>query len=505
MLITVSKNISDKDLDSIAKKMYGIDPKQYDIVQTDTGYALDTTTDKICNTLMRVDILPTELSATITLLPPINTDIYLLRENITNTLTEEYSLHKEFIDYKSIDLLYEKYIKNIIIFKETIATGKPPINGTNVSIKTFFDMNTAKTKILPNGKVDFKNLNNHVFVKKDDILLKRIPPTEGTPGKTVVGKDITPTPGRDKEITILEGVQTNANNTEYHATISGQIIFYNDKISVNPLLEIRGNLDYKSGNIVFTGTVDVSGDALTGFSIKANDIIIQGIYEDAVLEATNSIIIKTGIKGKNKKGSIKAGSDVITRYSENANITARGNIEIDKYCLNSTLTANRIICKEKDSMTSGGVLTALREMHLFNVGSKGSNETTLQVGISLANVHKAEQLNIEVAKVKASFSHMKDAISKLNLNDPNVVNNPKIKKILETMAILKNRLPMLTDKCTEYKNRSYDKSAIISVEGTIVAGVKVKIIDSQMVLTSDMNKVKFYYDKATSEIKFTNL
>lgn len=505
MLINVLKPLSDKDIESIARKMYLFEPKEYTIVEGTTGYSIDTPTERIFNTIMYVDILSTGLSATITLLPPINTDLSLSKENIINTLTNDRSIQKDLIDYEILDHLYEEYMHNTIIFKELIATAKPPINGVDVSIKLFFDMSISKPKILPNGKVDYKTLNNYVFAKEGDMLLKRTPPTMGTVGKTVLGADINPVPGRDKEITALEGVTVNDDQTEYSASTAGQIIFYNDKIFVSPLLEIRGNLDYKSGNIVFKGTVDISGDALAGFSIKADDIIIQGIYEDAVLEATNSVIIKTGIKGKSKKGSIKAGTDVISRYAENANITAYGNIEIEKYCLNSTLTASTIICNEKNSMTSGGSLTALKEIQLFNVGSKGSNDMSLQVGISLANVNKADQLHIEISKVTTSLNQMKDVLSKINLSDPAVVNNPKIKKILEAMAILKKRFPLLTDRYNDYKRLSYDKSATITVEGNIVAGVKIRISDSQLILTSDMSNVKFYYDKESKEISFMSL
>ena len=505
MVIKLSKIIDKATLPLIFRNIYNLEANEFTIDSSKDYNFVKIDTEKNIDTILKIDILQSGFYAALTLLPPINIETRMDKTAIINIITEDYKIEEKYINDKILDTLLESYNNNILVFREIFADGVPPKRGTNVSIKVYFDLEISKPKVLANGQVNFKDLKQYVFVKEGDILLKKTHPVEGTPGVSVNGKELPPPPVKNKEITALSGVTVSEDGTTYTAAYAGQLLFYNDNITINPFLTITGNLDYKSGNIVFGGTVDVTGDALAGFSINADNIIIQGIYEDAILKAENSISIKTGIKGKDKKGEIVAKGDVFSRYAENAKINTFGDAEIEKYCYNSDIVANRIICDSSSSVVVGGKLIATTEIRLFNAGSKGSNDMLLHAGISPTHKKEAEILITEIDKLNKSMNEMKAVLSKLDLTDPNIINNPKVKKILDAIKVLKTRLPAIQEKYNEHKKKSVNIDAIITINGVIHPGVTIKFIDSFMTVPTEMSKVKFYYDKLSSEIKFVNL
>ncbi len=505
MVIKLSKIIDKATLPLIFKNIYNLETNEFSIDSNKDFNFVKIETQKNIDTILKIDILQSGFYAALTLLPPINIESRMDKNTIIRIIIEDYKIEEKFINHQILDILLDNYNNNILVFREIFADGVPPKKGTNVSIKVYFDLETSKPKVLANGQVNFKDLKQYVFVKEGDILLKKTLPIEGTPGVSVNGKDLPPPPVKNKEINALDGVIVSEDGTTYTATYAGQLLFYNDKITINPFLTITGNLDYKSGNIVFGGTVDVTGDALAGFSINAENIIIQGIYEDAILKAKNSISIKTGIKGKNKKGEIIANGNVFSRYAENANINTFGDVEIEKYCHNSDIIANNIICESGTSVVVGGHLIATTEIRITNAGSKGSNDMLLHAGVSPNHRKEAEKLVIEIDKLKKSMNEMRAILSKLDLTDVNITNNPKVKKILDAIKVLKNRLPAIQEKYNEHKKKSINIDAIIIISGTIHPGVTIKFVDSLMIVPIEMSKVKFYYDKLSSEIKFVNL
>lgn len=505
MVIKLSKIIDKATLPLIFKNIYNLEGNEFTIDSNKDFNFVKIDTEKSIETILKIDILQSGFYAALTLLPPINIETRMDKQTIIRIIIDDYKIEEKFINDQILDTLLESYNNNILVFREIFADGVPPKKGTNVSIKVYFDLEISKPKVLPNGQVNFKDLKQYVFVKEGDILLKKTHPIEGIPGVSVNGKDLPPPPVKDREINALSGVTISEDGTTYTAAYAGQLLFYNNNITINPFLTITGNLDYKSGNIVFGGTVDVTGDALAGFSIDAENIIIQGIYEDAILKAENSISIKTGIKGKNKKGEIVAKGNVFSRYAENANINTLSEAEIEKYCYNSDIVADRIICDSSSSVVVGGNLIATTEIRLFNAGSKGSNDMLLQAGISLIHKKEAEKLITEIDKSNKSMNEMKSILSKLDLTDANIINNPKVKKILDAIKILKTRLPAIQEKYNEHKKKSINIEAIITINGTIHQGVTIKLMDSSMIIPIEMSKVKFFYDKLNSEIKFENL
>ncbi|MGM0413523.1 MAG: flagellar assembly protein A, partial [Pseudomonadota bacterium] len=79
-----------------------------------------------------------------------------------------------------------------------IARGRPPTDGEDTRFKSLVpDAPERKPRNLGDEIVDYREFGGVVTVAEGDPLVRRQPPTEGEPGRTVTGDPIQPRPGRN--------------------------------------------------------------------------------------------------------------------------------------------------------------------------------------------------------------------------------------------------------------------------------------------------------------------
>lgn len=123
------------------------------------------------------------------------------------------------------------------------------------------------------------------------------------------------------------------------STMNGHIIFLEGRINVEPLYEIKGDVDISTGNIDFLGTVDIAGSVEDGFRVRADgDIQIRGSVGKATLSGRGSINIGQGIQA-NYEGKIWAGKEIICKFVQMGNLFARGDIIVREVALHSELNS----------------------------------------------------------------------------------------------------------------------------------------------------------------------
>lgn len=82
-----------------------------------------------------------------------------------------------------------------------VAVGNPPVNGIDAVIKKKNNMaDRGRPSDLEYSRVDYKNLNLFIVVKKGDILAERIPHTHGVPGMDILGGVVPAKSGKPKPL-----------------------------------------------------------------------------------------------------------------------------------------------------------------------------------------------------------------------------------------------------------------------------------------------------------------
>ena len=188
-------------------------------------------------------------------------------------------------------------------FKPTIiAKGKAPVQGQDAQLDIFFSENIENIFSEVKGSVDYKNHLNIPSVKSGDIIAKKTPSVEGHSGYDVSGNVLLPIPIKDIRIAGKHNVEIKQDSfviarKEGRPRVTGNQIKYFD---INTSYIVPGDVDLKTGNIVFAGDVIVYGDVLDNMIIESlGNIYVAGSIFNATLTATGSIAVKGNVIGSN--------------------------------------------------------------------------------------------------------------------------------------------------------------------------------------------------------------
>lgn len=484
-------------LDFAARNVYTLPNEEYRVLPSsakDGDFVLEVNTFRRIEPIMKFVVSEDMLVVKMSLYPGINVDKKISNQQIILLLTEKHKASPSIIDSDAIDEALKLLNDGYIIEDVTVCKGTPPVNGRNAVIEYLFERPSVKPKLLPNGRVDYREFTKFAFVKKDQLVIRRTPATKGKAGRDIAGNTIKPVEGKDRNVEVVDGVYANLEKTEFRSKYNGHVILADDTVTVLPLLQVDGDVDMRIGNIRFEGTIHITGNVQSGFIIDADDIIVEGIVENAELNARNTIVIRRGIKGTISKGFVKAGGNISIGYCENARISSGGELSIEKYCYNSLIEANNVMAAGKDAVISGGTIKAFSTIRVSKIGSKSSGKMEVSLGYSPLLQAKAEKVKIEITQLSDSISRINEALSKLNIEDPKIQKNPKVKMLLDSAETFRRRLPLLEKKYNDLTSKSVCDAPKIIVEEIIYPGVELNILGVSRVIKSEMTRTEFAYN-----------
>ncbi len=232
-----------------------------------------------------------------------------------------------------------------------VAHGIEPQHGQDVHFELFFeqltDQSRARVKAASadeDGRVDHFAVREIENTKRGQAIARRIPPTKGVPGKSIKGEEIPARDGTDTAISVGRGVETALGNQSILvAAVDGQVKFENNVLEVLELYDIQGDVDLKTGSIDFVGAVVIHGGVQPGFKVAAGeDVVVDGVVDDAEITAKGSVVVKGGILGQGGKAKVTAGGDVSAKYIRNATINCKGKLTAQEGLLHCKVSARSV-------------------------------------------------------------------------------------------------------------------------------------------------------------------
>jgi uncharacterized protein (DUF342 family) len=393
-----------------------------------------------------------------------------------------------------------KYHESVLIAEAT-----KPSDGRDSYIQYNFELNQTKAHLREgfNGRVDFKDLHIIQNVVEGQPLAKKIPPELGNAGMSVTGKVLPATNGRDISLPLGKNVHLGDDDLTIYADINGQVVVVNNKINVEPVYNVKGNVDIKTGNIIFLGTVMISGNVEAGFSVKATgNIDVRGTVEKAELDAEGDIIVHQGITGKGA-GIVRAGRSLWARFIENTSVEAGNMVVASDGIINSQVDAyTRIVCQGKRAHIVGGRLRATNEIAAETLGSPTSGtETICEVGYDPKCKEKLEKLT-------ANKDVLVKQLDEIRLNLQTLANIKKQQKtlsedkeiFLKELQDKQNELMEDLHKINEEILSAQEILSGITVRGRVSAsskvypGVKIAIRDIREEVRNELKAVTFILD-----------
>jgi hypothetical protein len=350
-----------------------------------------------------------------------------------------------------------------------IAEGEPATDGADGYFeKIIQDFRDRRPRIDDAGRAHYNDIVQFVTVKAGEPLIRRVLETEGKSGQTVLGAVIPPMPGESVMFAAsLHGTKLASDDPNLLvADIAGQPVFVENGAIVEATITVE-DVDKKTGNIEFDGSVMVNGNVTTGMRIDADgDVFINGMIEEAsCVNAGGDIIVQHGVIGRGSitedngrpgpgisrltsKGTIAA------RFIENTIVEAGHNVEVSELIAHSDVTAgNAVMVGKKGAKRGhimGGVTRAEKFIKVEVLGSQACVHTEVIVGNNPQYISALKQTN-QLLDSKASERKGLELALARSLKEQGNNNTEIQQKLQATLAQLTADINRLTALKVEQK------------------------------------------------------
>jgi uncharacterized protein len=392
-----------------------------------------------------------------------------------------------------------------------IARGEPPVSGENAKITLHVKPSIAH---MPRGqqankdKVDFRELGNIVNVNPEQLLFEKIPLTEGTPGKDVLGSALLAKPGKDIKIRLGPGVRINEVEMKVYATTSGKFVMVDGKACVFGEHKILGDVDMTVGNVVFAGkSLQIQGEVLAGFKVKCRgDISIQRSINNAEVLAGGKLVVAGSVIGE--QAQVRSKGEMVLGFVENGPvIETLGSLRIKKFMVQGQVRVNGdLLVIEENGTLVGGQCVVGGSVFVKELGSDGEVGTELRVGTNPGIELKREKLNIALKIWPDRFNEVIKNIGTLQaLKKKEGRLPPEKEELLKRLSVAMPKLADKVSKLTEMEKEIQEEkekmvNEAVYVYGRVYPGVLVKIGSAIRAITIEEEAVVIRFDPQSRQI-----
>lgn len=252
------------------------------------------------------------------------------------------------------------------------------------------------------------------------------------------------------------------------ADANGYVFYYDGKITVKKLLNVRRDIDFHTGNIVFVSDLRVHGSIRTGFEAHARNILVKGTVEGARIKALGNIVTENGVKG-GKQAVLEAKEHMRVPFCENATLKARGNILIDGSCMHTDITVGGNLAIK--GRLHGGKVFANNIVYVEDqIGGGISTTTSIIMGYDPFLLRNAMQAADAIARLQVELERLEAICAKDRFY---------MDEYGPQMELVEKKLNAQHRKRTALWNRLYQsdrsKNCRIVVPGSIRPGVEISM------------------------------
>jgi uncharacterized protein (DUF342 family) len=287
-----------------------------------------------------------------------------------------------------------------------LAHGKDAQDGEDARLELLVD-EARRYQVDAYEHIDFHDLGRLPELKPGDPILRLHPATAGVPGMDVLGRVVRQRPGKMLELSqaIGNGVRVRVSDPLY-ADAAVQGVFRRNRqgrCTVEPLLVVEGDVDFRCGNIDTSLPVLIKGDVKKGFAVKsAGSVTVMGVVEDARVSVQGDLVVQGGIlPGENR---VKAHGDIVARYISSREVKGR-NITVTAAITASRINATADVAAKE---IAAGIIRATGTVTCDLLGNEGGQKTQVEVGINPFAQALFETAQREIKRLEAQVPAQKD-------------------------------------------------------------------------------------------------
>ena len=382
-----------------------------------------------------------------------------------------------------------------------VAKGLPPERGEDGQIHYQIEMEEKSGNKRENGSIDFHERNYIKSVKAGQVLAIIEPPTTpGTQGINIFEEILPAVPGKEVSIVPGDNVEATPDGRQYIAQIDGMVVLKDNRLCLYNIYEIKGDVDFETGNVECNGSVIVKGNVRPTFHVKATgDVVVHGEIDNGFIDCEGNLEVRGGIYNK-EDGKIRAGGDIQAHFMVHGKVRARGDISVKGEIFDSEVYAGgHILASGNTGKIIGGSCFATKGIDARQAGSPSYVKTLLKVGISIEDKERLEHVVREMEDLKQKIRKISVIVGR-NPTKESFRKIPPGKRPLYLELVKKrNSLVKSYRRLSEEKKKLYERLSMkggekIKVQKEVHPEVHIEIRDFSFHVKETLPHVMFYVD-----------
>jgi uncharacterized protein (DUF342 family) len=261
------------------------------------------------------------------------------------------------------------------------------------------------------ARVDFYSHHSFVTVHKEDHFATIHTPTEGTDGRDVTGRTIAANAGRAFPATLDESVLKLADGRVL-AQMDGRLCFDGKKLWIDPVLDLKGGVDFSTGNIDFEGDVVIHRDIRDRFTVRATgDVTIEGLIDASHIDCAGNLTARRGVAGRDE-GTLDVGGDAHIGYIDRTRGHIGGSLYLTRELMHSTIAIAGDLVSDH-GVVIGGRVAVRGDARVADLGAESEAPTEFRLGSLPADGSPAGQAEHQIALLKVSIATMDNELAAL--------------------------------------------------------------------------------------------
>ena len=417
------------------------------------------------------------------------------------------ALQTENVTYGIMDNVVDDVIKFKLTKPTPVAKGKPPAPGRDAEIKVLFESGVFRKASIEDefGRVDYRQLQTVQNVVTGQVIAEKTPATAGEPGFDVRGREIPAVPGKDKTLKVGKNAAWSEDGLTLVATTGGEPVMINGRVSVHQVYELKGSVNFETGNINFSGNVVIHGNVESGFKVESEgDVTIYGNVDSADVRAGGNLFIQGGISGMDKSEIFCAG-DFSAKYIEHATVVCEGSVTAKESVMYCQINADsKVIVEGGKGLLVGGIIRSGEEISAKTIGSRLGTVTELEVGVRPKTKLELQEVETQIKTNTESLDKAEKAIVILS-KIPNLPDDRKemLQNLIKTTYALKSQIAEAEihhqELLDEVQNRSKEKGRI-RIKDTIYPGVRVTMGKTTIMIQDEIKYATLVYNEGEIQI-----
>ena len=280
-----------------------------------------------------------------------------------------------------------------------IAEGQPPADAKHGDVEWHGAFVQDAQDWEADARANHYAANSILTVGADTVVGRIIRPTPGHDGRDVFGKEVRPKRSKGLPMELGDGLTTAADDPlQVVTTVPGRLVRQGQKLRMDEVLEISGDVDFRSGNVDSVIDVHIRGDIKPNFVVKtAKSLTVQGSVEAARLNVDGNIQVRGGLFGQDSGCNVQAGGEVTAAICDGVKVEAGGDIRISKEIINSELRTAGELLIEHGSLI-GGEVFARNGVKLKYAGTELGVPTRIAVGRDGVVVYRVQKIDAQIGK-----------------------------------------------------------------------------------------------------------